>query len=180
MSRSSATCSSSSRTIALAAPSARRSASRCSMPSNRTTRRRWSGCRSSRPAGCFARRGSIRWDEAGWGAPMIAPGRPKRDSGVRGTEDAQMSGTLYLVPNTLDFGTAVDAPDLQDVLPLGAIRVAARLAYWVAENARTTRAFLKRVEAVVPLAQALQALHIVEIPRPNKGMKTVAPDAVEG
>ena len=29
--------------------------------------------------------------------------------------------------------------------------------HWVAENAKTTRAFLKRVDAVVPLAQPLQA-----------------------
>ena len=85
------------------------------------------------------------------------------------------SGTLYLMPNTLDFGVApadVDAgavPDLQDVLPLGVIRIAARLPCWVAENAKTTRAFLKRVHEIVPLAQPLQALVIVELPRANKG-----------
>jgi 16S rRNA (cytidine1402-2'-O)-methyltransferase len=83
-------------------------------------------------------------------------------------------GTLYLMPNTLDFGVAGDA-DLQDVLPLGAIRIAARLTHWVAENAKTTRAFLKRVDAVVPLAQPLQALSIVELPRPTKGARPAAP-----
>ncbi len=89
-----------------------------------------------------------------------------------------MSGTLYLVPNTLDFG--VDAAgDLQDVLPLGVLRIAARLNCWVAENAKTTRAFLKRVDAVVPLAQPLQALHIVELPRPQKGAKPGAPAALD-
>ena len=84
-----------------------------------------------------------------------------------------MNGKLYLVPNTLDFGVpGLDpAPDLQDVLPLGVIRTAARLTHWVAENAKTTRAFLKRVDAVVPLAQALQSLQIVELPRPQKGVK---------
>ena len=45
------------------------------------------------------------------------------------------------------------------------------LTHWVAENARTARAFLKRVDAIVPLAQPLQALHIVELPRPAKGAK---------
>ena len=38
------------------------------------------------------------------------------------------------------------------------IRIAARLEHWVAENAKTARAFLKRVDAVVPLARPLQAL----------------------
>ena len=84
-----------------------------------------------------------------------------------------MTGTLYLVPNTLDFGVApLDAggmPDLQDVLPLGVIRIAARLPCWVAENAKTTRAFLKRVNEVVPLSQPVQAIAIVELPRAHKG-----------
>ena len=83
------------------------------------------------------------------------------------------TGKLILVPNTLDFGVAGDA-DLQEVLPLGVIRTAAQLTHWVAENAKTTRAFLKRVDAVVPLAQPLQALSIVELPRPPKGAR-VAP-----
>lgn len=78
-------------------------------------------------------------------------------------------GTLYLVPNTLDFGAPGAAPALEDVLPLGVIRCAARLGHWIAESAKTTRAFLKRVDAVVPLAQALQTIAIVELPRPQKG-----------
>jgi 16S rRNA (cytidine1402-2'-O)-methyltransferase len=85
-------------------------------------------------------------------------------------------GRLYLVPNTLDFGVSTEsAPaDLQTVLPLQVIQIAAKLAHWVAENAKTTRAFLKRVDAVVPLSQALQTLSIVELPRPQKGAKTTA------
>jgi len=78
------------------------------------------------------------------------------------------TGRLILVPNTLDFGVASDA-DLGEVLPLGVLRTAAALQHWVAENAKTTRGFLKRVDAVVPLAQPLQALSIVELPRPPKG-----------
>ena len=78
-------------------------------------------------------------------------------------------GALYLVPNTLDFGTPAEASSVQEVLPASVIRIAARLTHWVAENAKTTRAFLKRVDAVVPLAQALQRLSIVELPRPQKG-----------
>jgi 16S rRNA (cytidine1402-2'-O)-methyltransferase len=80
-------------------------------------------------------------------------------------------GALYLVSNTLDFGIAGEAPPIQDVLPLSVLQTAARLTHWVAENAKTTRAFLKRVDAFTPLAQPLQALHIVELPRPQKGAK---------
>ncbi|MGN6830486.1 SAM-dependent methyltransferase [Paucibacter sp. M5-1] len=80
-----------------------------------------------------------------------------------------MSGKLYLVPNTLDFGVADAEVDLQAVLPLHAIQIAARLGYWAAENAKTTRAFLKRVDAVTPLTQPLQSLQITELPRPPKG-----------
>ena len=79
------------------------------------------------------------------------------------------NGSLWLVPNTLDFGVAGGNARLDELLPLTAIRTAAGLRHWVCENARTTRAFLKRVDAVVPLAEPLQALSIVELPRPAKG-----------
>lgn len=84
-----------------------------------------------------------------------------------------MTGTLLLVPNTLDLGA--DAVDLQDVLPLGVIRRAAALRHWAAEDARSTRAFLKRVDAVVPLGVPLQALDIRELPRPRKGSRDAVP-----
>jgi len=85
------------------------------------------------------------------------------------------SGRLLLVPNTLDLGcpdpATGEAPDLQHVLPLGVIRQAAHIHHWIAENAKTTRAFLKRVDQVAPLSQPLQALSIQELPRPPKGDK---------
>lgn len=80
-------------------------------------------------------------------------------------------GRLFLVPNTLDLGSGSDT-DLRQVLPHGVLETAARLTHWVAENAKTTRAFLKRVDALVPLAQPLQTLSIVELPRPHKGAKS--------
>jgi 16S rRNA (cytidine1402-2'-O)-methyltransferase len=76
---------------------------------------------------------------------------------------------LHLIPNTLDFGAPGEAAPLGELLPLGVIRTAASLAHWVCENAKTTRAFLKRVDAVCPLARPLQEISIVELPRPNKG-----------
>ena len=88
-------------------------------------------------------------------------------------------GSLYLVPNTLDFGAKSGIPPLQQVLPLGVIEIAARLPHWVAENAKTTRAFLKRVDAVVALAQPLQAIDIRELPRPQKGRAAASPSADE-
>lgn len=88
-----------------------------------------------------------------------------------------MAGRLLLVPNTLDFGVGGDLPELVESLPLGAIRTAARLEHWVAENAKTTRAFLKRVDAVVPLVRPLQEISIVELPRPPKGRPAAAIDA---
>jgi len=83
--------------------------------------------------------------------------------------NARPPGSLYLVPNTLDFGAKSGIPPLQQVLSLGVIEIAARLPHWVAENAKTTRAFLKRVDAVVALAQPLQAIDIRELPRQPKG-----------
>ena len=88
-------------------------------------------------------------------------------------------GELVLVPNSLDFGAPGPLPDLQDVLPLGVIRRAAALQHWVVENAKTTRAFLKRVDAVVPLSQPLQTLDIVELPRPQKGVRHAAAPNLE-
>ena len=45
------------------------------------------------------------------------------------------------------------------------LRIAAQLPYFICENAKSTRAYLKRVGDVVPLSQAVQALHITELPR---------------
>ncbi len=79
------------------------------------------------------------------------------------------SGTLYLVPNTLDLGLEGSLPSLEETLAPGVIRIASRLEYWVVENAKTARSFLKRVDAIVPLVRALQVLSIIELPRPPKG-----------
>ncbi len=73
-------------------------------------------------------------------------------------------GKLYLVPAPLDFGCESQAP-LQDALPLGTLQVAAGLTHWICENAKSARAYLKRIDAVVPLAAPLQAQDIRELPR---------------
>ena len=84
-----------------------------------------------------------------------------------------MNGTLVLMPNALDLGA--EDVDLREVLPHGVIRRAAALLHWAAEDARSLRAFLKRVGAIEPLAVPLQALDIRELPRPRKGSREAVP-----
>jgi len=73
-------------------------------------------------------------------------------------------GKLYLVPAPLDFGCDTQAP-LQDALPLGTIQAAAGITHWICENAKSARAYLKRIDAVATLAAPLQAQDIRELPR---------------
>lgn len=84
-------------------------------------------------------------------------------------------GRLWLVPNTLDLGHEPGA--IEQVLPLEALQCAARLTHWAVEDARSARAFLKRVAAVLPLALPLQAIDIRELPRPQKGARDGGIDA---
>lgn len=94
------------------------------------------------------------------------------DPGARGEATAPAGaalapGRLVLVPNALDLGTAPQ--DLTTVLPHAVLQRAARLHHWLVEDAKSTRAFLRRVHAIVPLHAPLQALAITELPRPAKG-----------
>lgn len=73
-------------------------------------------------------------------------------------------GKLYLVPAPLDFGCDVQAP-LQDVMPMGTLRIAAALPCWICENAKSTRAYLKRIGELHPLTAPVQSLQIQELPR---------------
>lgn len=73
-------------------------------------------------------------------------------------------GTLYLVPAPLDFGCDIQAPP-EDALPTATLRQACRLTHWICENAKSTRAYLKRVDALYPLAAPLQQQQITELPR---------------
>ncbi len=84
---------------------------------------------------------------------------------------ATKTGHLILVPNTLDLGTEPGA--LRDVLADAVITAAAALTNWVVEDARSARAFLKRVAELAPLAQPIQLQSIVELPRTRKGSQEV-------
>lgn len=85
------------------------------------------------------------------------------------TPSSRATGTLFIVPNTLDQGAGDDAIAIDELLPRRVLRVAAATTHWLVENAKSARAFLKRVDAVVPLGQPLRAISIVELPRPAKG-----------
>ncbi len=69
-----------------------------------------------------------------------------------------MPGTLYLIPNTLGETTA-----LNHVIPDHVQALTAQLSHFVAENAKTARAFLKLIHAVHPLARPLQEIAITEL-----------------
>ena len=74
------------------------------------------------------------------------------------------TGRLLLVPTPLDFGCATLAP-IADVLPAATLAAAAQTTHWITENAKSTRAFLKRVGEHQPLALPLQQQTITELPR---------------
>lgn len=65
--------------------------------------------------------------------------------------------TLYLIPTSLG-PTALEA-----ILPAEVCVVTASLHHFVAENAKTARAFLKQVSASHPLSIALQEIQITEL-----------------
>jgi len=79
-------------------------------------------------------------------------------------------GRLLLVPNALDHGNA--PIPIEQVLPHGVLVQAAALTHWVVEDARSARAFLKRVAMVTPLSAPLQAISMVELPRARKGSRS--------
>ncbi len=68
-----------------------------------------------------------------------------------------MNGTLYLIPNSLGSGA------LDDVLPASVRETTAQLDYFIAENAKTARAFLKLVSTTHPLGKPLQEIEIREL-----------------
>ncbi|SEN21717.1 16S rRNA (cytidine1402-2'-O)-methyltransferase [Duganella sp. CF517] len=69
-----------------------------------------------------------------------------------------MPGTLFLIPNTLGETEA-----LASVLPEQVQQITSQLDYFVAENAKTARAFLKLVNANHALAKPLQEITIAEL-----------------
>ena len=69
-----------------------------------------------------------------------------------------MNGTLFLIPNTLG-----PTGSLTSVIPPPVLDITCRLDYFVAENAKTARAFLKQVSLTHPLTGPMQQIEIAEL-----------------
>ncbi len=74
-----------------------------------------------------------------------------------------MPGILYLIPNTLGSADAGFTDPLSSVIPAEVQAIAARIDYFIAENAKTTRGFLKLIALTRPLAKPLQDIVIAEL-----------------
>lgn len=77
-----------------------------------------------------------------------------------------MPGILYLIPNTLAPLSAnpdTNINPLAHIIPEEIQVLTARLDYFIAENAKTTRAFLKLVAANHAFAKPLQEIRIAEL-----------------
>lgn len=72
-----------------------------------------------------------------------------------------MPGILYLIPNTL--GQIETGNPLTHVIPQDVQSITAGLDYFIAENAKTTRAFLKLISAANTLAKPIQEIRIAEL-----------------
>lgn len=75
----------------------------------------------------------------------------------------QEKGTLYLVPNTLGPATEGQPNPLSGIIPQDVQALTAGLNHFIAESAKTTRAFLKLVNTVHPLGKPLQEISIAEL-----------------
>ncbi len=88
-----------------------------------------------------------------------------------------MNGTLYLIPNTLGQSEAQQENLLAQIIPETVQKMTAQLSYFVAENAKTTRAYLKILSQSHPLAKPMQELQIAEL---NVNTPAQALDALLG
>ncbi|HEX7646245.1 MAG TPA: SAM-dependent methyltransferase [Noviherbaspirillum sp.] len=74
-----------------------------------------------------------------------------------------MPGTLYLIPNSLGPVATGNEDILPFIIPEEVQQLTAQLDYFIAENAKTTRAFLKMISTRHALAKPLQEIRIGEL-----------------
>jgi 16S rRNA (cytidine1402-2'-O)-methyltransferase len=77
---------------------------------------------------------------------------------------SEARGKLLVVPCGLDFGCDRLVP-VTSVMPEATLQLTAATSHWICENAKSARAWLKRVGEVHPLAVPIQQQHIAELPR---------------
>ena len=70
-------------------------------------------------------------------------------------------GILYLIPNTL--GGSSDTTPLSCIIPESSGQITASLDYFIAENAKSARAHLKRISEIHPLKKPLQQIRMAEL-----------------
>jgi 16S rRNA (cytidine1402-2'-O)-methyltransferase len=86
-----------------------------------------------------------------------------------------MPGTLYLIPNTLGQTEDQQQSLLAQIIPDTVQKMTSQLTYFVAENAKTTRAYLKLLNQSHLLAKPMQELQIAEL---NVNTPAMALDAL--
>lgn len=93
-----------------------------------------------------------------------------------------MSGTLYLIPNTLGHIETSQGNVLAHIIPETVQAMSAQLQYFVAENAKTTRAYLKILAQHHPLAKTIQEMHIAElnVNTPEAALQSLLTPLLEG
>lgn len=74
-----------------------------------------------------------------------------------------MTGTLFLIPNTLGMNEDQQTDLLTTIIPETVQKMTAQLSHFIAENAKTTRAYLKYLAQVQPLQKAIQEIQITEL-----------------
>ncbi len=93
-----------------------------------------------------------------------------------------MPGTLYLIPNTLGQSEDQQEHLLAQIIPDTVQKMTAQLHYFVAENAKTTRAYLKLLNQKHPLAKTMQELQIAElnVNTPEQALEALLTPLLEG
>ncbi|MCH8618462.1 SAM-dependent methyltransferase [Undibacterium sp. TS12] len=74
-----------------------------------------------------------------------------------------MTGTLFLIPNTLGLNNDQHSSLLASIIPDTVQAMTSQLSHFVAENAKTTRAYLKYLSQVHPLQKTMQEIQIAEL-----------------
>lgn len=74
-----------------------------------------------------------------------------------------MTGTLFLIPNTLGLNDNQHSSLLASIIPDTVQAMTSQLSHFVAENAKTTRAYLKYLSQVHPLQNPIQEIQITEL-----------------
>ena len=74
-----------------------------------------------------------------------------------------MTGILYLIPTLLSPPDVSSVEQLAASIPVDVQKLTASLDYFIAENAKTARAYLKLIAQVTPLSTPLQQILIQEL-----------------